>query len=172
HRGGAQAAGMMRLTFLLFLTAGAALAQQDFESRGFFETYNRFYPDTTPLDSGNAVSEELFRYEFTWKFGPSFQINAAFDGRFDSHQEVDRVWHLDWADRSLRRPPTSVRALNAVFSKGRFTATLGKQFVRWGKADILNPTDRFAPRDFLTLTDADFLAIPAARIIYDTGTDS
>ena len=27
----------------------------------------------------------------------------------------------------------------------------GKQLIRWGKTDILNPTDRFAPRDFLTV---------------------
>jgi hypothetical protein len=43
---------------------------------------------------------------------------------------------------------------------------VGKQFIRWGKADLLNPTDRFAPQDFLTVVDSDFLAITAARLNY------
>ena len=46
---------------------------------------------------------------------------------------------------------------------GRFTLDLGKQFVRWGKTDIIVPTDRFAPRDFLTVIDAPYLAITAVR---------
>jgi hypothetical protein len=49
---------------------------------------------------------------------------------------------------------------------------LGKQFVRWGKADILNPTDRFAPRDYLTVVDNDFLGITAARVLYEKGSNT
>ena len=40
---------------------------------------------------------------------------------------------------------------------------IGKQFIRWGRADILNPTDRFAPRDFLNVIDSDLLPIIGAR---------
>jgi hypothetical protein len=40
---------------------------------------------------------------------------------------------------------------------------LGKQFVRWGKTDVLNPTDRFAPRDYLAVVDSEFLGVTAAR---------
>ena len=35
--------------------------------------------------------------------------------------------------------------------------------MRWGKTDILNPTDRFAPRDYMTVVDSEFLAVTAAR---------
>ena len=80
--------------------------------------------------------------------------------------------HLDWQDRSLRRPLLSLRELNATFSKGKLTGEFGKQFIRWGKADLLNPTDRFAPKDFLSVTDPGFLAVTAARAIYDTGVNS
>ena len=41
------------------------------------------------------------------------------------------------------------------------TFEAGKQFVRWGKADVLNPTDRFAPRDLLEVVDNDFLGVTA-----------
>lgn len=165
---------MKHTTILLLLAAGcgAAFAQQEFTQRGFFESYNQFYSDTTPIDRSNVISDELFREEISWKLSSYFQINASFDGRFDSHQQVERSAHLDFWDRGLQRPPMSVRDANIVFNKGRFTATLGKQFIRWGKSDMLNPTDRFAPRDFLTLTDDYFLAVTAARLTYDTGTDS
>lgn len=159
-------------------TSGVALAQQpdvnseEFTSRGFIETDNEYYPQTVPIDTSHGISEELLRWEFTWKPFESLQINGGFDGRFDSHQEVERAWHLDWSDRTLQRPPMSIRDLNLVYNKGHFTATIGKQFIRWGKADILNPTDRFAPRDFLELTDADFLGVTAVRAVYDTGADS
>ena len=66
-----------------------------------------------------------------------------------------------------------MRRLSAVFHKDRWTAELGRQFIRWGKADILNPTDRFAPKDFIeTVVDADFLGVAAARVTYDTGSNS
>ncbi len=79
-----------------------------------------------------------------------------------------------WTGRIARCgvPRLSLREFNATITKGKLTAEFGKQFIRWGKADILNPTDRFAPKDFLTVTDPDFLAVLAARVIYDTGTDS
>ena len=48
----------------------------------------------------------------------------------------------------------------------------GKQLIRWGKADVLTPTDRFAPRDFLNVVDSDFLPITAARVTYGTQADT
>jgi D-serine dehydratase len=40
---------------------------------------------------------------------------------------------------------------------------VGKQFVRWGKADIVTPTDHFAPRDFLGVIDNEFLPVTGVR---------
>lgn len=44
--------------------------------------------------------------------------------------------------------------------------------MRWGKTDIVTPTDRFAPRDFLTVVDNDFLAVTAARLTVERGSNS
>ncbi len=161
----------MRVVALLLIAVGVCAAQ-DFTQRGFFETYNEFYPETTPVDSSTAISEELLRYEMQWKFLPGFQLNTGFDGRFDSHHQVDRGLHLDWADRGLQRPALSVREMNVSYTHKRLTVTAGKQFVRWGKADILNPTDRFAPHDYLDVSDPEFLAIDAVRVVYDSGLNS
>jgi len=150
----------------------AILCAQNFNQRGFIETDLSLYPETAPNDSGQVVDDDLFRYEASYKALPWLRLAGAFDARFDTHQEVERTAHLDWQDRSLQRPALSLREFNATITKGKLTADFGKQFIRWGKADILNPTDRFAPKDFLTVTDPDFLAVLAARVTYDTGADS
>lgn len=156
------------LPALLCFSANA----QNFSQRGFIESDLQLYPETAPNDSSHAIDENLLRYEASWKALPWLRLAGSIDGRFDTHEEVERVAHLDWQDRSLRRPALSAREFNATITKGKLTAEFGKQFIRWGKADILNPTDRFAPKDFLTVTDPDFLAVLATRVIYDTGTDS
>lgn len=148
------------------------VAAQNFSQRGFVESGLEVYPETAPNDSSHAVNESLFRYEASYKALPWLRLAVGIDARFDTHEEVERAAHLDWQDRSLQRPALSARQFNATITKGKLTAELGKQFIRWGEADILNPTDRFAPKDFLTVTDPDFLAVLAARAIYDTGTNS
>ena len=147
-------------------------AAQNFTQRGFVETSLALYPEAALNDSGHAVDESLFRYEASYKALTWLRFSGSFDARFDSHQQVERALHIDWQDRSLRRPAFSARDFKATLSRGKLTAEVGKQFIRWGKADILNPTDRFAPKDFLSVTDPGFLAILATRIIYDTGSDS
>ncbi len=145
---------------------------QNFSQRGFLESRLALYPETAANDSGHAVDEMLFRYQASYKARPWLRFKGSFDASFDTHQQVDRALHLDWQDRALQRPLFSAREFKATLSKGRLTAEFGKQFIRWGKADILNPTDRFAPKDFLSVTDPGFLAVLATRVTYDTGSDS
>jgi hypothetical protein len=161
----------MRAAVVSLICALAAQGQT-FSQRGFFETRNYFYPQTAPNDSGRAVSEELLRWEASWKPRTWFQLNAGFDARFDSHRQFERAWRLDWADRGLQRPAFSARRLSALLSKGGLTFEGGRQFIRWGKADILNPTDRFAPKDFLNVISTDFLGVTAARATYEHGADT
>jgi hypothetical protein len=151
--------------FWVLSFAGAACAQS-FSQRGFLQADFIAYPQTAPNDSGQAIGEALFRYEAFYKLSSDWQFAGGIDARADTHQQVDRAWELSWADRQRRRPSFDVRQLNATYNKKKLTVVLGRQFIRWGKADILNPTDRFAPRDFLTVVDNDFLAITAARATY------
>ena len=100
----------------------------------------------------------------------------ALDVRANTHDQVDD----ELAPRLLaiagaQRPALSVRRLSATLSRGRFTLDAGKQFIRWGKTDIVTPTDRFAPRDFLNVIDTEFLPVTgvarrrAARRGHDRG---
>ena len=126
---------------MLWLPAAA----QNFTQRGFLQTDLTAYPETAPNDSGHAIGDALLRYEASYKARPWLRFSGSLDARFDTHQQAERALHVDWQDRSLRRPALSAREFNATISRGKFTAEVGKQFIRWGKADILNPTDRFAP---------------------------
>jgi len=151
----------------LFLLAAVAAAQ-DFTQRGFLESTGLLFPDTAPNDSGHATAEILFRYEAFYKLTPSFHLAGGIDLRTDTHLETERAFGLSWWDRTSQRPAFAVRRLSATYTRGKLTIEAGKQFIRWGKTDILNPTDRFAPRDFLNVVDNDFLAITAARVTYGT----
>jgi len=148
------------------LAFAAGTLGQSFTQRGFLETDFIGYPQTAPNDSGQEIGEALFRYEAFYKLNSAWQFSGGIDARADTHEQVDRAWELSWDDRGRRRPSFEVRQLSATYSKNKLTAVFGKQFIRWGKADILNPTDRFAPRDYLTVVDNDFLAITAARVTY------
>ena len=144
----------------------AAAPAQDFTQRGFLEFDLTGFPQTTPDDSGQAIGEGLLRYEAFYKLNSNWQFAGGIDARTDTHEQVDRTWELSWEDRQERRPSFEVRQLNATYSRKKLTLVLGKQIVRWGKADILSPTDRFAPMDYLTVVDTDFLGITAARATY------
>jgi len=149
-----------------------ALHAQTFEQRGFLETTAAVYPDTAPGDSSHAVGEVLFRYEAFYKPIPSLRFAGAIDARTDTHLETERAAGLSWWDRSRQRPAFAVRRLSLAYTHGKLTFEAGKQFIRWGKADVLNPTDRFAPRDFVNVIDTDFLGITAARLTYGTQSDT
>ena len=150
-----------------------ALLAQQFEQRGFIENRAVVYPQTAPNDSGHVVDELLFREEASYKFAPWFTVNGSFDARTDSHRQTARDGVVDADDRSIQRPAFSVRRLSATIHRGKVTAEIGRQLIRWGKTDILNPTDRFAPKDYLSsVVDTDFLGVSAARVTYESGGDT
>lgn len=156
------------LTLVLLSLAGTSGAQT-YSQRGFLENQGTVYPQTAPNDHGRAIGESLFRYEGFYKPSTAFQFSGAIDLRIDTHRQVDRDLKLSWQDRELERPLGEVRRLSAMYHNGPVTIELGKQFVRWGKTDIVTPTDRFAPRDFLAVVDNDFLPITAARLTVEQG---
>ena len=55
---------------------------------------------------------------------------------------------------------------------GRLTLDVGKQFIRWARADVLNPIDRFAPRDYLNVIDTEFLPVIGARATLQLGPET
>ncbi len=140
---------------------------QGFSQRGFVEGRGLFYPQTAPHDDRQAGADLLLRYEPSFRPVPWLTVTASVDARLDTLGQVERIWHVDWLDRRRLRPVIGARRLAASLSRGTLTLDVGRQFVRWGKADILNPTDRFAPRDFMEVVASDFLAVAGARLTHE-----
>lgn len=160
-------------TSILVLICVAPIWAQNLQSGGFFEDRTLLYPQSAPNDNGYVVNDALFRWEGSYKAASWLTFSSALDFRTDSHRQVEREWRFDVDDRSTQRPAFSLRQMNATIHKGRFTAELGRQFIRWGKADILNPTDRFAPKDYLSnVVDADYLGVAAARLTVTAGSNT
>ena len=147
-------------------------ASQTYTQRGFVEGRSTIYPQEAANDAGRFIAEALLRYEGSLKLSTAFQVNGTLDVRTDTHRQTERELNLSWWDRARQRPLASLRRLSAAYHHGGLSIEAGKQFVRWGKADILNPTDRFAPRDYLTVVDNEFLGITAARLTYERGSDT
>jgi len=157
---------------LVLLAASLPASAQTLSQRGFIEATGIGYFQTTPTDDRLWIGEALFRQEGSWRPSRWLSLAGAFDARAATNDWVDRSWSIDWSDRGLQRPALGVRRLSAALRRGGLTLEVGKQFVRWGKADILNPTDRFAPRDLLEVVVNDFLAVTAARLTFERGPDT
>lgn len=157
---------------LLMLLVSAAATSQTFEQRGFVDLGTELYPHDGQRDHTRAMAEGLFRYEPSADLTTWLRVRGSFDARLDTYEQVERSWNVDVRDRTRLRPALSVRSANATLYRGRLSVDLGKQFIRWGKADIVNPTDRFAPRDFLTVTTSDFLAVSGVRLAWGGDTDT
>lgn len=161
----------MRVVLALFVAA-ATCSAQTYVQRGFLENRGTFYPQKAPNDRARGIGEALFRYEGFYTPAAKLQVAGAVDFRIDTHRQVERDFTLSWHDRELKRRLGEVRRLSATYHDGPLTFEVGKQFIRWGKTDIVTPMDRFAPRDFLTVVDNEFLAVTAARLNFEKGSNT
>jgi hypothetical protein len=162
---------------LCALAAGLAISSTaacagTFEQKGFVEGRLFLYPQLVPNDRAHAVSDVLLRYEPSFRFHNGLTLFASLDARTDSHGETNRDFTFAWWDRTARRPVFAVHRLSLLYRRKFLTVELGKQVVRWGKTDILNPTDRFAPKDYLTVVDTDYLPVTAARVSLERGSNT
>jgi hypothetical protein len=152
------------LALVLSAASVATVAAQPlFSQRGFVEARAVAFPQDAPNDPQNLIGDVLLREDLFARPAPWLQLAAGVELRGNTHDQVDWSWRVDFRDRDLRRPPVSVRRLSATITNGPVTVDVGKQFIRWGKADIVTPTDRFAPRDFLNVVDTEFLAVDGVR---------
>ena len=151
----------------------ALLLAQNFSQRGFVETRALAYPQPAVGDSGRVVGDTLVRWEGSYAPSSWLTISSSLDARTDTHRQVAREWMFDTNGRNIQRPAISMRRMSATIHKGKFTGEIGRQFIRWGKTDILNPTDRFAPKDYLSsVVDSDFLGVNAVRATYESGSNT
>jgi hypothetical protein len=157
---------------LLLVLAPATLGAQTLTQRGFGEAVGTVFPQRTANDATRLVGDLRVRDEIFYKPRGWIQFAAGFELRANSHDQIQDAWALDYSDRGTRRPRFATRRLTATITRRWFTLDAGQQFIRWGKTDIVTPTDRFAPRDFLNVIDAEFLAVTAVRAVAVAGPDT
>jgi hypothetical protein len=155
-----------------FVAPGTRVSGQALTQRGFVEGTARLFPQDAPNDRTRLVGDLVAREEIFLKPAPWIQFAGGVDLRANSHDQVDGRWTIDASDRGVKRPHLSVRRLSATLTHGPFTVDAGKQFIRWGKADIVTPTDRFAPRDFLNVVDGEFFAVTGVRGVALAGNET
>jgi hypothetical protein len=159
------------LTAVILMAAAPASAQQ-LTSRGFLDARGVWFPRDTPHDRQHIVVDVLGREEVFFKPASWVQFAAGLDFRANTGDQVADSWRPDLTDRGIKRPILSVRRLSATLTRGRATIDLGKQFIRWGKTDIVTPTDRFAPRDFLNVIDSEFFAVLGLRGVVELASNT
>ena len=163
---------MKRLLAVLLVAVPQGIAAQTVSQRGFVEGTGAYFPQDAPNDPVNLVGDLLVREEVFVKPAAWIQFAAGGDLRANTHDQVDESWRVDFSDRGLLRPALSVRRLSTTLTLGRVTIDAGKQFMRWGKTDIVTPTDWFAPRDFLNVIDSEFLPVTGVRAGVRFGADT
>jgi hypothetical protein len=131
--------------------------------RGLVEGKGFGFPEAAVNDVTRAVGNALVREEVFLKPSRWLQFAAGVDLRASSHDEVEDEWRVDLDDRRVLRPRLALRRLSAAVTSRHVSVDLGKQFIRWGRADILSPVDRFAPRDYLNIVDSEFLPVMGVR---------
>jgi hypothetical protein len=160
------------LVSFVSLVVPCQLSAQTITQRGFVETSSVFFPQKTPNDDQRLVVDVLAREDVFVKPTSWVQFAAGIDARANTHEQVERSWRLDLRDRRPLKPALSIRRLNATLTRGPVTVDVGKQFIRWGRADIVTPTDHFAPRDFLNVIDTEFLGVTGTRAVVQWGAET
>jgi hypothetical protein len=150
----------------LGLVGATGADAQALATRGFAEIRGDWYPQIAATDRTRFVGDLHLRLEASAALTSWLRVRGGLDARLDTYGQVERVWAIDWFDRSRTRRLLGVRELNATLRRGRVTLEAGKQFIRWGAVDAVNPTDRFAPHDYLAVVDDELLAVTAGRLAY------
>ncbi len=157
------------MKWIVLLAWPMLAAAQSFSQQGYMEMRLFGFPQAAPNDSSVAVGQADFHYDMSYKIASWLKVSGGFDAQADTHNETERSLRLDWWNRGLLRPAFEMQTANLTIHPRHLTVVLGKQFIHWGKADILNPTDRFAPRDYLDVTERQLLGVLAARATVEAG---
>ena len=140
-----------------------ARAQKAWEYGGFLEQGGRiYYRRPNPSDTHAQAGA---RFQFWTKAAISNRLSwrGTWDFRLDTHHDVDRHRWLDVAQRGLRKPAGSLSEFYFDLRLNHLDLRLGKQTIRWGRADGFNPTDNLLPYDYVDTFSDERIAVPALK---------
>src|SRR5262245_517080 len=118
------------------LWAAATAGAQAVSERGFVQLQGVAFPQTAPNDPRTEIGDVLVREEVFLRPAHWLELAGGLDVRANSYGQVEDTFRLDYEDRGVLRPRAAVRRLSGTISAGRLTLDVGKQFIRWGRADV------------------------------------
>jgi hypothetical protein len=149
--------------FLLLASCSNLFPQSIWEYGGFLQESGRFYANKPNPSDAYAEGNAQFQLWGRAPLSKNLSVRSVFDIRVDTHGNVNRGRWMDIEERGLRRPAGSISELYLDAKVGRVDLRLGKQRVRWGRADGFNPTDNIIPYDYLETFDDERLAVSALK---------
>jgi hypothetical protein len=148
---------------LWILLSPPIFSQITWEDGGSLQESGRFYVQTPNASDAYAEVNARFQMWGRATITKKLSFRSALDLRVDTHRNVDRGRWLDIENRGLRQPAGSISEFYMDAKLGHVDLRLGKQQIRWGRADGFNPTDNIIPYDYLQTFDDQRLAIPALK---------
>jgi hypothetical protein len=108
---------------------------------GYFQTRNYFdiekdLPGENYYDFRNSL-----RIESSGTLGGPVKYCLSFDARFDLVQDTEDEFDVEQDEMGIWEGYLNFHVKN-------FNMRIGRQVIRWGKGDEINPTDVFTPEDF------------------------
>jgi hypothetical protein len=155
--------GLLASCFWLLASCPYLFPQGSLEHGGFLEESGRFYAKTPNPSDAYAEGNARFHLWGRARVSKEISVRGVFDIRMDTHGNVDRGRWLDIEDRGMRLPAGSISELYLDAKVGRVDLRLGRQRIRWGRADGFNPTDNIMPYDYLETFDDERLAVSAVK---------
>ena len=89
------------LAFAIAVAAGASAQPSAFEQGGFLENQTLVFPQLTDNDRAHVVNQTLLRWDSGYRAASWLRFNFSFDGRVDSHRQVDRNAAVSFDDRRI-----------------------------------------------------------------------
>ena len=126
---------------VLALMLASRVSAQETRVTGFVETDNIGYVEPDEADQRAGRNELLTQVDGFVAFGRPVRAFGSVELR------------VDFADHNRDR--VYVEELYADFVHGPLDLRVGRQIIAWGKADLVNPTDHLAPRDFTDPLESD-----------------
>jgi hypothetical protein len=155
---------LVGLLLVLLAPPCGALAETTLEYGGFLESRAEIYPQRPKPADTHALAVWQAQLWGQGSLHERLSWRTSADFRLDTHDTVDRDRWFDLDQRGFQQPAGSLRELYVTAKLGAVDVRLGKQEIRWGRADGFNPTDNLMPYDYLNIVAEERIPVPAVKV--------
>ncbi len=151
------------VSLAIFISPSSAFPQAHWEYGGYLEAAGHFYSHRP--NPSDTLAKGVTRFKVWSKaiLSKNLSWRATYDLRLETHRDIDRSRWLDTTDRGLLQPAGSLGEFYVDLKLNGTDLRVGRQEIRWGRADGYNPTDNLIPYDYLDTSAGERMAVPALK---------